>query len=85
MKRALWTAALLTMGIWPVAARADSWCIRDSARTLSPICAFSSAQECIHAAIVGPSGVVCVPDEAETAVEVTKKAPRKRHARAHWG
>jgi hypothetical protein len=42
-----------------VPARADIWCVHDSAGITSPICAFSSAQDCVRAAIVGPSGMVC--------------------------
>jgi len=49
--------ALAVAGQLP--ARADIWCLHDSAGITSPICAFSSAQDCVHAAIVGPSGMVC--------------------------
>jgi hypothetical protein len=41
-------------------ARADSWCIRDKDGIIAPICAFSSSADCVHAALVGPSGSVCV-------------------------
>jgi hypothetical protein len=86
MKPLLLAGALFAVAVWPEAARADSWCIRDSGGMLSPICAFSSAQECIHAAIVGPSGGVCVREDADAAVETTKKAPHKRRAsKTYWG
>jgi hypothetical protein len=78
MKPLLLAGALFAVAVWPPTARADSWCIRDSGGMLSPICAFSSAQECVRAAIVGPSGVVCVREDAN--VETTRKAPPKRRA-----
>jgi hypothetical protein len=42
---------------------AESWCIRDRAGVTSEICAFSSAEDCIGAAAVGPAGgsIVCAP------------------------
>jgi len=52
---AIWTTGLLT------AAKAETWCIRDRAGVTSEICAFSSAHDCIRAALVGPAGgAVCV-------------------------
>jgi hypothetical protein len=60
------------------AARADSWCVRDSAGTMAPICAFSSAQDCVHAAILGPSGSVC-EHEADAARAAKPAAPAKKH------
>jgi hypothetical protein len=86
MKPLLLAGALFAVAVWPPTARADSWCIRDSGGMLSPICAFSSAQECIHAAIVGPSGGVCVRDDADAAVETTKKAsPKRRVSKTYRG
>ena len=42
--------------------RAETWCIRDRAGVTSEICAFSSADDCIGAAAVGPAGgIVCAP------------------------
>jgi hypothetical protein len=58
------------------AARADSWCVRDSAGTMEPICAFSSAQDCVHAAILGPSGSVC-QHEADIARPAKPEAQSK--------
>jgi hypothetical protein len=47
----------------PAIARAESWCIRDSTGVTSEICAFSSSEDCIRAALVGPSGgIVCTPE-----------------------
>lgn len=41
-------------------AKAETWCIRDRAGVTSEICAFSSAHDCVRAALVGPSGgTVC--------------------------
>jgi hypothetical protein len=40
--------------------KAETWCIRDRAGVTSEICAFSSARDCIGAALVGPAGgTVC--------------------------
>jgi hypothetical protein len=45
----------------PAIGHAESWCIRDSAGITSEICAFSSVDDCVRAALVGPSGgIVCV-------------------------
>ncbi len=42
------------------AAKAETWCIRDRAGVTSEICAFSSAHDCVRAALVGPAGgTVC--------------------------
>jgi hypothetical protein len=41
-------------------AKAETWCIRDRAGVTSEICAFSSAHDCVRAALVGPAGgTVC--------------------------
>jgi hypothetical protein len=41
-------------------AKAETWCIRDRAGVTSEICAFSSAHDCIRAALVRPAGgTVC--------------------------
>jgi hypothetical protein len=63
MKQAMYVSALAAFFTMPAAAgKADSWCIRDKAGTIAPICAFSSSADCIHAALVGPSGSVCVQE-----------------------
>ena len=63
MRRATLLGVLAALATMPAAAgRADSWCIRDKAGTIAPICAFSSSADCIHAALVGPSGSVCVQE-----------------------
>jgi hypothetical protein len=83
--------ALLPM-LLPTIAKADSWCIRDSAGVTSAICAFSSADDCIRAALVGPSGgIVCARESSPAAegggnpvkhysptVQVKKRAVRRR-------
>jgi hypothetical protein len=61
--------------------RADSWCLHDSAGVTSPMCAFSSAKDCIQAAIVGPSGMVCTREEAISRPLQPKDQVRK--VRAH--
>ncbi len=49
----------------PAIGHAETWCIRDSAGITSEICAFSSADDCIRAALVGPSGgIICAQNEA---------------------
>ena len=46
----------------PGGGKAETWCIRDRAGVTSEICAFSSADDCIRAALVGPAGgTVCAP------------------------
>jgi hypothetical protein len=52
---AIWTTTgLLT------AAKAQTWCIRDRAGVTSQLCAFSSAHDCIRAALIGSAGgTVC--------------------------
>jgi hypothetical protein len=71
--------ALAATGSVPV--RADSWCVHDAAGVTSPICAFSSAQDCIQAAIVGPSGTVCTREEALSRASPPKDQARRSHAR----
>ena len=53
----------------PTIAKADSWCIRDLAGVTSEICAFSSADDCIRAALVGPSGGIVCARESSPAAE----------------
>lgn len=60
--------ALLTI-LLPTIAKADSWCIRDLAGVTSAICAFSSAEDCIRAALVGPSGGIVCTRESSVAAE----------------
>ena len=74
-------AALFTL---PAAiASADSWCVRDKAGMIAPICAFSSAADCVHAALLGPSGSVCVQEGTPAAwykdpADKTRKRPYRR-------
>jgi hypothetical protein len=61
--RQVYVSALAALFTFPAAAgRADSWCIRDKDGIIAPICAFSSSADCIHAAVVGPSGSRCVQE-----------------------
>jgi hypothetical protein len=63
MRQAVYVGALAAFFTMLAASgKADSWCIRDKAATIAPICAFSSSADCIHAALVGPSGSVCVQE-----------------------
>jgi hypothetical protein len=56
---AIWTTELLT------AVKAETWCIRDGAGVTSEICAFSSAHDCVRAALVGPAGgTICAQQTA---------------------
>ncbi len=75
-------AALFTLPA--VAARADSWCIRDKAGMIAPICAFSSSGDCVHAALIGPSGSVCVQEGTPAAryndpADKAKKTAKRRY------
>lgn len=74
---------VLALALSPTAVHADMWCIRNSGGMLSPICAFSSAQDCIQAAIVGPSGAVCVHDNTPAAAEAAKPVLRKHRAKSY--
>jgi hypothetical protein len=63
MRQAVYVGALAAFFTMLAATgKADSWCIRDKAGAIAPICAFSSSADCIHAALVGPSGSVCVQE-----------------------
>jgi hypothetical protein len=86
MKRFACLALLAAAVISVRPAAADSWCVRDSAGTMEPICAFSSAQDCIHAAILGPSGSVC-QHEADVARAAKPEAQSKgsRSKKHHAG
>ena len=65
----------------PAIANAETWCIRDSAGVTSEICAFSSAQDCIRAAMVGPSGgIICAPERGRRA-ESNERLNKRRTAR----
>jgi hypothetical protein len=56
---AICTVLTFTFGLL-AAAEAETWCIRDRAGVTSEICAFSSAHDCVRAALVGPAGgTVC--------------------------
>jgi hypothetical protein len=76
-------AALALAAAAPLPVRADSWCLHDSAGVTSTICAFWSAQDCIQAAIVGPSGMVCTREDAIPQAPAPKAQARKGHA-GHW-
>jgi hypothetical protein len=60
---AIWTTGL------PTAAKAETWCIRDRAGVTSEICAFSSANDCIRAAVVGPAGGIVCAQQTRRVVE----------------
>jgi hypothetical protein len=78
MKQLSFLAVVIALAVPGDAARAETWCVRDAAGTMSPICAFSSAQDCIHAAILGPSGSICAQDSGPPA-ESADARPGKRH------
>ena len=60
MWQPLRVSALAALFAMPAAiAEADSWCIRDKGGVIAPMCAFSSSADCVHAALVRPSGSVC--------------------------
>jgi hypothetical protein len=69
-------------------AKAESGGIRDRAGVTSEICAFSSADDCIRAALVGPAGgTVCSPqtrrsvgNERRGASPSSNFGPRSGHA-----
>jgi hypothetical protein len=80
MRRKPYIGALAAFFTLPAAVGwADSWCIRDKAGMIAPICAFSSSADCIHAALVGPSGSVCVPEGTPAAryKDQADKAPKR--------
>ena len=81
MKPTMLIGGVLALAAAGVPVRADSWCVHDAAGVTSPICAFSSAQDCIQAAIVGPSGTVCTREEAISRAAAPKEQVRK--GRAH--
>ena len=59
--------------------------VRDKAGMIAPICAFSSAADCVHAALLGPSGSVCVQEGTPAAwykdpADKTPKRPYRRDA-----
>jgi hypothetical protein len=59
----MYVSTLATLFTMPTGtSQADSWCIRDKDGITAPICAFSSSADCVHAALVGPSGSVCVQE-----------------------
>jgi hypothetical protein len=81
MKPMMMVGIMLALAVAePVRGRADSWCLHDSAGVTTPICAFSSAQDCIHAAIVGPSGMVCSQEAANPPVLAGKTKVHKGRA-----
>jgi hypothetical protein len=74
----------------PGTADAQTWCIRDSAGITSEICAFSSADDCIRAALVGPSGgIICAPERGRAATTAGGRSNKAalsgaRHRRHVW-
>ena len=76
-------SALAALFAMPAAiAEADSWCIRDKGGVIAPICAFSSSADCVHAALVGPSGSVCVQEGTPAArFDDSADKPGKRRYR----
>ena len=68
--------------VMPAAGHADSWCLRDSAGISPGICAFSSAQDCIRAALINPAAGLCAREELKptTAAAPPAKPPAKRRA-----
>jgi hypothetical protein len=84
MRRIFHIGALAALFTLPAAAaRADSWCVRDKAGMIAPICAFSSSADCVHAAMIGPSGSVCVQEGTPAAryndrADKPNKAARRR-------
>jgi hypothetical protein len=77
MKHLIWMAApILFLVVAVPQARADTWCIRDSGGGTSGVCGFSSAQDCVRAALVGPGGI-CAREEATVVTEPVKSATRK--------
>jgi hypothetical protein len=84
MRRKFYIGALAAFFTLPAAvAWADSWCIRDKAGMIAPICAFSSSADCVHAALVGPSGSVCVQEGTPAAryKDQADKAPKRPYRR----
>jgi hypothetical protein len=87
MRQAVYIGALTALFTLPGAAVwADSWCIRDKAGMIAPICAFSSSGDCVHAALLGPSGSVCVQEGTPAAryndpANKAQKAARRRYRR----
>jgi hypothetical protein len=84
MRRKFHIGALAAFFTLPAAiASADSWCVRDKAGMIAPICAFSSAADCVHAALLGPSGSVCVQEGTPAAryKGQADKAPKRPYRR----
>jgi hypothetical protein len=81
MGQSFYVGALAGLFTLPAAAVwADSWCIRDKAGMIAPICAFSSSADCVHAALVGPSGSMCVQEGTPAAryKDSADKPPKRR-------
>jgi hypothetical protein len=77
MKHLIWMAApILVLVVAVPQARADTWCIRDSGGGMFQACGFSSAQDCVRAALVGPGGI-CAREEPPVTTEAVKSATRK--------
>jgi len=83
MRQPLCVSALAALFGMPAAiAEADSWCIRDKDGVIAPICAFSSSGDFVHAALVGPSGSVCVQEGTPAArFDDSADKPGKRRYR----
>ena len=65
---ATYIVAAFTIGLLTTV-KAQTWCIRDRAGVTSEICAFSSAHDCIRAALVGPAGDTVCAQQTRRSVE----------------
>ena len=66
--------------------KAETWCIRDRAGVTSEICAFSSADDCIRAALVGPAGgIVCAPQTRRSVGNEPRVASPSGNFRPRFG
>jgi hypothetical protein len=85
MKRFIWLVAPVMLGAAQISqAQADTWCIRDSGGGMFSACGFSSAGDCVRAALVGPGGI-CAREELPAAAEPAKSVAVKhvRHKAPH--
>jgi hypothetical protein len=70
--------AIALMMFWLETATAETWCIRDKTATTPGVCGFSSALDCVHAAMVGPPQSICErerwkPDKPGTSPSSAKR------------
>lgn len=68
IRLAIGIVAAFTIGLLTTA-NAETWCIRDRGGVTSEICAFSSAHDCIRAALVGPAGGIVCAQQTRRSVE----------------